>query len=538
MELARLEDEGGGSGIEVLERLVKERPADPNAHAYYARALERKDRHADAIAHLEKAVEAVEQKAIVLGTLVDLHVAAGELEAAEKVVKRMVEDHPNATHTQFAEGQTALAAGRYQEALDVLGKMQGSFDNARIQVLISDAETRLGHVDKALAALNRAIELSGEAPPVQLVRRRAHLQGLQADWGGVIRTLRGIANRLGGRLNRDDVLLLVEAFYETGRADEARRQLDALLAAEDPPAEAALEFARREGDKDPARAQKVLEEALARHPESKPLLAQLVRRDLEAKRFDEALVRVDASLAARPEDAGLALLRGQVLAQKGDLPAAAEWGQKAMDRAPGLEGAAQFLANVMAQQGRIDEALATLEAQARVGSLSVSGTVLLARLQAGQGNRERAIELFEAALAKRSDLPQVKNDLAYLLLDKGLDNERAFGLAQEAQKALPESSVAADTFGLAYLRKGLPGPAVDQLRYALVLSDKAGEVRPVYHYHLGLALKELGETEQAKTEFEKALAVAADFPDAELVRQALEDLRTSAAGSPEKAGPS
>jgi tetratricopeptide (TPR) repeat protein len=538
VELARLEEAGGGSGLEVLERLVKERPADPNAHAYYARALDRKERHADAVAHLEKAVDEVEQKPIVLGTLVDLHIGAGELEAADKVVARMVEDHPNATHTQFAQGQTALAEGRNEEALEILGKMQGSFDNVRIQMLVAEGEARLGRADKALAAINRAIELSGEVPPIHLIRRRARLQGMQADWGGVIRTLRGVANRLGGRLNRDDVLLLVSAFYETGRADEGRRQLDALLASEDPPAEAALEFARREGARDPARAQQVLEDTLKRHPDNRLVLGQLVRRDLDAERFDEALARVDASLAALPEDAPLALMRGQVLNAKGDLPAAAEWGQKALDRAPGMEGAAQFLANVMSRQGRIDEAIATLEAQARVGSLGVSGTVLLARLQAGQGNRARAIELFEAALARRSDLPQAKNDLAYLLLDQGLEIERAFGLAQEAQRALPESPLAADTLGVAYLRKGLPGPAAEQIRYALNLAEKNGQVQPAFHYHLGLALRELGEAEQARIELEKALAAAVDFPDAERVRQILDELRSAAAANAEKAGSS
>jgi tetratricopeptide (TPR) repeat protein len=537
VELARLEEADTGSGIEVLERLAKERPADANAHAYYARALDRKA-HADAIAHLEAAVDQVEQKPVVLGTLVDLRIAAGELDEAAKAVERMLDDHPNASATQFAQAQIALATGRLEEALELLGKIQGGFDNPRVQLLATDAEARLGRPDKALAALNRAIELSGETPPIHLIRRRAHLQVLQKDWAGVMRTLRGIANRLGGRLNRDDVVLLAGAYYETGRADEGKRQLEALLALEDPPVEAALEFARREGSRDPARAQAVLEKALAGKPDNARLLTRLVARDVEAKRFDEALARIDAALAARPEDAGLALVRGQVLAAKGDLAAAVEWGQQAIDRAPGLEGAAQFLANVMTQQGRTDEAIATLEAQARVGSLSLSGTVLLARLQAGRNNRPRAIELFESALAKRSDLPQVKNDLAYLLLDQGLEIERAFALAQEAQAALPESSVAADTLGVAYLRKGLPGPAAEQIRYALSLSDKAGEVRPVFHYHLALALRELGEAEQAKVELEKSLAVAIDFPDAQAARQVLEELRSAASPAADKAGSS
>jgi tetratricopeptide (TPR) repeat protein len=538
MELARLEGTSGGSEVEVMKKLADERPADANAQVYYARALDRNDRHADAVAHLEKSADATDEPAIALGTLVDMEVTAGELDAADKVAERMGKDFPNTPHTLFAQAQTALARGRAQEAVERLEKIQGGFDLNRVQTLTSEAEIRLGHPEKALAALNRAIELSGETPPIWLIRRRARILALQKDWGGVIRTFRGIAKRLGGKLNRDDILLLTTAFYETDRSDEGRRQLEALLASDDPPPEAALEFARREGARDPAKAEQVLEKALESHPENTQVLAQLVQNDLAKKRYDAALARIDALIATYPKSPALALLRGQVLASKGDLAGASEWGAKALDLAPGLEAAAQFQAGVLARQNRTDEAIATLEAQARVGSLGLGGTVLLGRLQAAQGNRERAIELFEKALAQRSDLPQVKNDLAYLLLDKGVDLERAFSLAQEAQASLPESPVAADTLGVAYLRRNLPGPAAEQLRYAIRLADKAGEVRPVFQYHLGLALRALGDTEQAKVAFEKALAVAVDFPEAASARQALDELRAPSSGGSPEAGSS
>jgi tetratricopeptide (TPR) repeat protein len=290
-----------------------------------------------------------------------------------------------------------------------------------------------GRPDKSLAALNRAIDLSGEQAPLPLVRRKVRILAVQGDWTDVIRTLRGLAKRRGGRLHRDDVVLLASALYETGQGDRGREQLERLLAEPDPPAVAVLEYVRREGQRDPARTDEVLARAAAAAPDDVQILAQLLRRDVDAKRTGQALARLDAAAARRPDDAGLWLLRGQLLAATSDLAGAEAAGRKALDLAPGLEGAAQFLAGVLASQGQEDEAVATLEAQARVGSLGVSGIVLLGRLQAAAGNRDRAIELFEQALAKQGDLAQVKNDLAYLLLDRGTDLERALALAQEAR---------------------------------------------------------------------------------------------------------
>jgi tetratricopeptide (TPR) repeat protein len=88
--------------------------------------------------------------------------------------------------------------------------------------------------------------------------------------------------------------------------------------------------------------------------------------------------------------------------------------------------------------------------------------------------------------------------------------------------------VAADTLGVAYLKKRLPGPAAEQLRYAVELAERAGDARPVFHYHLGLALRDLGQRDEARSSFERALVLAGDFPEAEEVRRELEALRAAA----------
>ena len=81
----------------------------------------------------------------------------------------------------------------------------------------------------------------------------------------------------------------------------------------------------------------------------------------------------------------------------------------------------------------------------------------------------------------------------------------------------------ADTLGYVYYRKGLHEAAVRQFRYALGLSS--GQILPLYSYHLGLALRSLGQNEEAVEAFEAALRIDGDFSEAAKVRQQIEDLR-------------
>jgi tetratricopeptide (TPR) repeat protein len=60
-------------------------------------------------------------------------------------------------------------------------------------------------------------------------------------------------------------------------------------------------------------------------------------------------------------------------------------------------------------------------------------------------------------------------------------------------------------------------------------------IQPSFHYHLGLALREMGRDRQAGRAFQKALEIDPDFPDAEDARRLL---RATGTRDSEAAGPS
>jgi tetratricopeptide (TPR) repeat protein len=169
-----------------------------------------------------------------------------------------------------------------------------------------------------------------------------------------------------------------------------------------------------------------------------------------------------------------------------------------------------------------------LEALEADGHLDPPGRVRLARMHMTLGNDERAIELLEQALDERSDLHEGKNDLAFLLTSRGLDLDRAVQLAQEARSAMPDSPAVADTLGFAYLEKGLPQAALPQLETAAELAEAQGRADPTIFYHLALALRALGRSEEATTALEASLAIEGEFPSfpREEARRELDALRT------------
>jgi tetratricopeptide (TPR) repeat protein len=190
------------------------------------------------------------------------------------------------------------------------------------------------------------------------------------------------------------------------------------------------------------------------------------------------------------------------------------------------------MAQILTVQGKRDEAITSLEEQVRGGKVTLPGRVLLARLYNVAGRQQEAEATFRAVLAERNDLPGVKNDLAYLLAQRGQDLDNALALAREARQGMPASPQVADTLGYVYLKKDLPGPAADQFREALGMIKSNHRAWPSIQYHLGLALKSLGQGPQAAEAFEKALAAAVEFPEAEATRKELEALRAQSAAPP------
>jgi tetratricopeptide (TPR) repeat protein len=530
-ELAQLEDQSGGSGGTLLESLLAQRPDAADAHRVYAMHLARTGRIDEATAHLLGAAEGADEPAQVLALAVELKLEQRQIEDARAILARLESEHPGLPATDFARAQMASASHRPDEAARILTALAERAPNPRVDALLARIELNRRALPEALSAVDRALELSGERRPPDLLRLKARIQTALWDWTGVLSSLRRLANTSRTGLNPEDRVLRARALYEVGRPGLGKRILELVLASEQPPVNAMLLYARRENRRDPDRARALLEQARARAPGDLRALVLLTQLDLQTGRGDEARARLDAAIERTPGSARLQWLRARVLASQGYLEPALADTRRALELAPDMPEARRLEVALLAEQGQLDQVFESLEASEAEGHLDPRGRLRLAQLYMTRGKDERAIELLEQALAEDGDLHEAKNDLAFLLTRRGEDLDRALQLAQEARAALPESVEVADTLGYAYLRKGLPEAALSQLEAAVDLAEARGEPHPTALYHLGLALKALGRQAEAASALERSLAIEGDFPSfpREEVRRELQALRTAPA---------
>jgi tetratricopeptide (TPR) repeat protein len=521
--LADLERQAGRSGAKRLEALLEKRPDDARGHALYARRLAAEDREPDALAYLEKQSEALAEPWPVLHALVRLRLAAEDLAAAKPVVDRLERERPLDAETQLLSAHLALAEGRLEDARTTLRKLVGQDErNAAAQRLLATVELQAGDARQAAAALRRAIELS-EKPPATWIRELARAESRARNWTGARDAYLQLARR-EGPLNPQDRLGLARALYALGDAGAGRRALEKVLESPEAPVGASLLFANREGAREAARARELLEAAAARAPENEAVLRELVRLDARAGQPERALARLEGkdSVQAR-------MLRAQLLVEGGRLDEATREVELAVEAQPDNPRGLELLSRLYQRQGRVEEAIRKLEESVRAGKAPVGHRVLLGRMVLERGDRARALEILDGVLGERSDLPAVKNDVAFLLsVQEGGDLRRALQLAREAREARPEMSEFADTLGYVYLRLEMTEAALDQLKSAGALAREGTPSWATAQFHLGLALKQAGRREEAAAALNRALAAAVEFPEAVDARRELQALTETA----------
>ena len=122
-----------------------------------------------------------------------------------------------------------------------------------------------------------------------------------------------------------------------------------------------------------------------------------------------------------------------------------------------------------------------------------------------RGNSEQAIERYESAIRIDPNLAEAKNNLAYILADRGTNLDRALDLAQEAKAQLPESANAADTLGWVLLKKGIPEAALGYLREAESGFPPNHPDLGWVRYHLAMAYEANQQPAQAREVLQRAL---------------------------------
>jgi len=112
-----------------------------------------------------------------------------------------------------------------------------------------------------------------------------------------------------------------------------------------------------------------------------------------------------------------------------------------------------------------------------------------------------ALQVLERALKSFPDHPEIKGNLAWVLLEEKTDFDRALDLARTAYDRLPGEAWLMDTLGWAYYHKKIYSQAEWMLAQAEELTPENGMIQ----YHQGMVLYRRGKLFQAKTKLESAL---------------------------------
>jgi tetratricopeptide (TPR) repeat protein len=513
----------GHSADEVYRELLAQRPDDPQAHVLFVNHLLRDGREPEAAEHLERTIESGLDDPILWDQLLRVRIAEGRYADARQTVARIAEEHPDDPATRVADARLAIAEGRYDDGIETLGTVVEDHEDFESLRLLALAHHRRGDDAEARTAMNRALALAPR-PPLSVLRLDARIDHAAGDWAGVLRNLQIVAGR-GEELTPEERVLGATALYQTGRPQVGRAVLEEMLATPDAPPEAALELARLESRRDPERAHRALTRAHARNPGSQEVLLALTELESAQGQADAAMARLDAIVGSGRATPRTLLLRAELLRDAGRLAEAEADALRAFEANPELPGAAELLFGIYQAEGRLAEVRRSFEQAEAAGVLHAGARTLLARLALADGDTVRARDLLEQVLRDRPRMREARRDLALVLAERGEDLERALELARQAEASDDPRPDAVDAVGYVDLRAGRSAAALASFRRALRLAEERSDGREAtYHYHMGLALRDLGRETQAIAAFEQALGRGA-FPEADSARRELEAAR-------------
>src|SRR5690606_35686864 len=240
------------------------------------------------------------------------------------------------------------------------------------------------------------------------------------------------------------------------------------------------------------------------------------------------LEELRAEAAGDPEaEVEVALERARALERSGQ-GGAAEQLLRAALAGPGAEASyAAELAALLQRSGKGPQAIALLEDALGAGlqdPASLRFALGLALIR--EGREQEALSVVRALHRSLPDHPPTLNLLSYALAQTGRELEEAERLLRRALELRPGTGAYLDSLGYLLLRTG----RVAEAREALEEAARREPFEPVILDHLGDALRELGEQQQARAHWRRALELSgrvdADLPPGfrEAVQQKLDSL--------------
>lgn len=434
-------------------------------------------------------------------------------ECAELLQKVLSKDRIN-YEGSLLDASVKVRQNRIKQAIDELTRLGQSYTRSSdIQLRLAQCYVLNGEQAKAEGAIKQALALNPSSPeailadaelsiskgdPVsaelaleQLISRRPDLAQAHLLLAAAYVSQKDYEHALG-------VYRRLQRFYPKG--PRVPYLIATVLAAQD--------------KRDEAR--QACAEALRLDPDFLPPLEELVNLDIEDKKPEAALGRVNKEIERRPTVPELQLLLGKVYLSQTNVSQGEVVMSKAMQMAPDSRMPYLMLAQLYVTAGKAQEALEKLNGfVARTND--VAALMEIGIIQETLTNYVAAREAYEKLLSVNPRFAAAQNNLAYLYCENFNELDKAVKLAEAAHQMYPGDPSAADTLGWVVYRKH------DYLR-ALSLISQASAGAPEeaeIQYHLGMVRYELGQEAEARVALQKGVDGEKRFAGKEEARRRL-----------------
>jgi tetratricopeptide (TPR) repeat protein len=498
--------------------------ADPQYKHVYPSYLVTQGRYSEAISQFEQLAGAAPGDRQVRNRLVVACVLANRTSQAEQILTKSLQANPKDMDALTLYAVLLLNAGKYNDAEQrLLRALAIRRDSDVVHSLLSRVHREAGRTLQQRQELSEALRINPRLAQARLDlaeslmqdnSAKAALEVLDAVPDEQRQTLPWITGRNWALLSLDELAELDKG-VKLGLVKD--RTPDLLL-------QNGLLKMRA---KDYAGARAAFDEGLQRSPEDPRLLWVIAQTQVLEGHAALALKNLQAYADKRPHSARVQLLLAQWLSKTGDRTSArrALLAAKAAD--PNFAETDFQLAQLDANEGRIDEARQGFVLLLDRGGYRFSAQLWLANIEDRARNYPAAMEGYRRVLAMNPRNLVALNNLAYLLATQTNQLDEALQDAQQARELAPTNTDVEGTLGWVLFRKGIYDSAAGYLKEASRKDGSdTGESAIVRRYHLGMVYMKTGDLNLGTSTLTSALQMNPRLPEAEA---ALELLRSRGA---------
>jgi tetratricopeptide (TPR) repeat protein len=251
-------------------------------------------------------------------------------------------------------------------------------------------------------------------------------------------------------------------------------------------------------------------------------LSGLIRLYARNNELGKAHARIDQILHTYPTNASLHYLKAQIYGFERNSGQAEVELRKTLELDSNYIAAYSSLGALFINTKQEDRAIAEYQKILERRPDNATAYTLIGMLDDSRKNYDAAAENYRKALSNDQNAVIAANNLAWLYAANGKGNlDEAVRLAQGVVQRNPNVAGFIDTLGWVYYKKGLYGPAIEQLKKAVELDERSAKIgggspSANYQYHLGMALKAKGDKEAARRALELAMKLSEKTPFTEV----------------------